>query len=190
VDSLLSDVRQEADDAARSAWTSPAREHLGTLYYRACELLTHGSERDLERASALFKMTTEAYRQTDNRDVLAVALGMWSAAALRAGDAEQALSLAREGAELLAGGAPSLLNESTVYLALSDAWTALGNSDEARNAIETAMGPLLRRLKGLVGTSYARQFLTEVPNNSRLVSLAEGLGLVPDNIYTLLESSA
>jgi hypothetical protein len=40
---------------------------------------------------------------------------------------------------------------------------------------------------GLVGTPYARLFLTEVPHNARLVAAAEDDGLVPDSIHRVME---
>jgi hypothetical protein len=45
-------------------------------------------------------------------------------------------------------------------------------------------------LHGLVGTPYARQFLTELPDNARLLAAAEGYGLVPDAIHRVLESTS
>ena len=94
--------------------------------------------------------------------------------------------MATEAVELLQSGAPSLLNESPVYLALHDALAEKGAWDEARDAIALGVPPLLRRVQGLVGTPYARQFLTELPANTAFVAVAERLGLVPDDIHSVL----
>jgi hypothetical protein len=51
------------------------------------------------------------------------------------------------------------------------------------------MPSLVRRLHGLVGTPYARQFLTDLPDNARLLAASEGYGLVPDAIHRVLEST-
>jgi hypothetical protein len=115
---------------------------------------------------------------------------MWSEAERRCGDLTRAIELASEAAKLLEGGAPSLLNESAVYVALHDAHQATGNEDAARDAVMRGMPALLRRLHGLVGTPYARQFLTELPQNAALLAAAEGFGVVPEEIRRLLEAGA
>jgi hypothetical protein len=119
---------------------------------------------------------------------LPVALGLWAEAERRSRNAAGAAELAREATELLEQGAPSLLNESTVYLALHAALIDLGDEDGARQAIGRGLAPLLRRMQGLVGTPYAKQFLTELPDNARLLAAAESNGLVPDAIQRVLES--
>ena len=88
---------------------------------------------------------------------------------------------------LLASGAPSLLNESTVYLALHDAWQELGDQEQARDAVARCMPALQRRVEGLVGTPYARLFLTELPHNATLLAAAERFSLVPDKLHRVLE---
>jgi 4-alpha-glucanotransferase len=46
-----------------------------------------------------------------------------------------------------------------------------------------------RRLLGLSGTPYAKLYLTELPHNTRLLAIAEELGLVPDAIHRALENA-
>jgi hypothetical protein len=88
---------------------------------------------------------------------------------------------------LLEEGAPSLLNESAVYLALHDA--CLEHSDEqgAREAIRKGLAPVVRRLQGLVGTPYARLYITELSHNARLVAAAEDEGLMLDSVHRILD---
>jgi hypothetical protein len=114
-----------------------------------------------------------------------VALGLWAEAERRLGDAEHALELAGEAATLLEGGAPSLLNEAPVYLALHDAHVDAGDLRSARSAMERGMPHLLRRLKGLENTPYARSFLTGLTHNAALLAAAEAYGLVPDAINAI-----
>jgi eukaryotic-like serine/threonine-protein kinase len=52
--------------------------------------------------------------------------------------------------------------------------------------MERAIPPLLRRLKGLEGTPYARPFLLGLPHNSGLLAAAEAYGCVPDEIERLV----
>jgi hypothetical protein len=52
------------------------------------------------------------------------------------------------------------------------------------------MPRLLRRVRGLVGTPYARLFLTELPHNAQLVTIGEAYGLVPDAVHQVLERGA
>jgi hypothetical protein len=122
LDAHLAQIRADADAAASGVWTQPDRANLGILFYRGCELLRSKSEATYRRASALLEMAAKGYRDVGHRDVLPVALGMCSEAARLCGDTEAAVKLAREAAELLESGAPSLLNESVVYVALHDAF--------------------------------------------------------------------
>jgi hypothetical protein len=144
----------------------------------------------IERGRNLLRMSAESYRNTGNRDVLPVALGMWGLAEARLGQHEKAIELASEAATLLEGGAPSLLNEAVVYLVLHDAYKATDREDEARHAVEQSVPRLLRRVRGLVGTPYARLFLTELPHNAQLVAMADAFGLLPDAVHQVLEKGA
>ena len=72
---------------------------LGVLFYRGCELLG-GDRTSLGRARSLLEISAEAYRQTDNRDVLPVALGYWAEAERRLGETEKAERIAKEAADL------------------------------------------------------------------------------------------
>ncbi len=186
LDGILTDVRDDADAAAAGTWTAPARENLGVLFYRGLELLNNHPQKYAERARTLFRLTTEAYRSTDNRDLLPVALGWWARAELQCGDPEAAYARAGSAAELLDSGAPSLLNESPVYLALHDSNLKLNRPDKAREAVEQAMPALLRRMRGLSVTKYKRPFLTALTDNSTLVSMAASYGVLPDEVQQAL----
>jgi hypothetical protein len=188
LDATLAEPRANADDAAAGTWVSRDRANLGVLFYRGCELLG-GDAATLSKARALLKTTAEAYRTTDNRDVLPVALGFWAEAERRAGHAEQAAEIASEAAALVEAGAPSLLNEAPIYLALHDANVDLGDLQGARSALERGVVPLLRRLKGLEGTPYARTFLLGLPHNSALLATAEAYGCIPAEIERLLQQT-
>jgi eukaryotic-like serine/threonine-protein kinase len=190
LEGVLAEPREDADSKAQGSWTAPDRANLGTLFYRGWELLRSDNLATLARACSLLRMSAEGYRVSENRDVFPVALGMWALAELKLGNRKRALDLAEEAAELLDGGAPSLLNEAVVYLVLHDCLVALGRSDEAREAAGHGIPHLLRRVKGLEGTPYARTFLTELQHNSELVARAEEYGLVPDSIHRILEGNA
>lgn len=190
LDGVLAEARADADAAATGVWTAPDRANLGMLFYRSCELLRSDSEMALLRALSLLRMTTERYRATGNRDVLPVALGMWALAERRLNRTDRAIALSLEAAELLDGGAPSLLNEAIVYLVLHDSYRDLGDVEQARHAVECGVPVLLRRLHGLVGTPYARLFLTELSYNADLVAAAEAYSLVPDEVHHVLEKGA
>jgi hypothetical protein len=185
LDAALADPRARADEAASGVWVVRDRATLGVLFYRGCELL-RGDAAHLPRARSLLKTAAEAYRSTDNRDVLPVALGFWAEAERRSGHAEQAIEIAKEAATLLEGGAPSLLNEAPIYLALHDACVDVGDLRGARDAMERGVPPLLRRVQGLEGTPYARQFLTGLAHNAGLLVAAEAYGCVPEEIERIL----
>ena len=113
-------------------------------------------------------------------------LGFWSEAERRSGNTAEARTLAEEAASLLDCGAPSLLNEAPVYLALHDACVDAGDLQGARGAIERGMPHLLRRLAGLEDTPYAHAYLTGLPHNAGLLEAAEAYGLVPEAIERVL----
>ena len=50
------------------------------------------------------------------------------------------------------------------------------------------MPSLVRRLKGLGGTPYARTFLTQLASNAGLLAAAEAYGLLPDDAIGALSA--
>ena len=183
----LAEPRADADAATRGLWVTPDRATLGVLFYRACEWLASGAADGGERARVLFKTTTDAYRATGNRDLIPVALGLWSEAERRCGDLEKARTLAREATSLLEQGAPSLLNESPAFIALHDVELEGGDESAAKIAVERGMALLRRRLRSLEGTPYARVFLSGLPYNDRLLRRAKEYGLVPPEVLAALD---
>lgn len=183
LDAELTEPRANADEAASGGWVGKDRVTLGVLFYRGCELLRGGNDQ-LPRARTLLAKATEAYRATDNRDVLPVALGCWAEAERRLGEPEAAEGLALEAAGLVEAGAPSLLNEAAIFLALHDARLDRGDFTGAEEAVVRAMPLLERRLLGLRGTTYEQAFL-RLPENARLFATADDLGCLPDELAAL-----
>ncbi|MGA7118613.1 MAG: protein kinase [Polyangiaceae bacterium] len=177
LDGPLAEPRATASAALAGSWVPHDRATLGVLFYRGMEMLRFpAGEGD---ARTLLKIAAQGYRATKMLDVLPVALGLWAEAERRCGDATQARALANEAAMLLDDGSPSLLNEAPVFLALHDACTDLGKLEEARGAIARGVPSLVKRLKGLGGTRYARTFLTQLAPNAGLLAAAEAYGLLP-----------
>ena len=185
-DAELAETRADADAAAGGAWTAPDRGNLGILFYRGCEWLRERTREAAARARALLEIATRSYRVTGNRDLIPVALGRWAEAELYGGDLARALALAEEAALLIEKGAPSLLNESPVFLVLSEAHHAGGDEASAVSALERGMQPLVRRLHGLKNTAYARLFLTALPHNEALLEKARKHGLIPTDVADVL----
>ncbi len=181
----LAEPRGQADEAAAGAYVIQDRATLGVLFYRGLELL-RGDSSSLTRARGLLERVAQAYRSTGNLDILPVSLGFWSEAERRLGDAEHARSLAEEAAALLDQGAPSLLNEAPVYLALHDACVDAGNLNDARSAIERGIPLLVKRLRGLTDTPYAHAFLSGLDHNAGLIAAADSYGLVPEDVEKVL----
>jgi len=73
-----------------------------------------------------------------------------------------------------------------VFLALHDACVDLGQLHEARQAIVRGVPRVVTRVRGLAGTPYARAFLTQLTSNAGLLAAAEGYGLVPDEVSSVL----
>lgn len=190
LDTYLSATRAEADAAATGFWTAPDRSNLGILYYRGVELLRSSNLANRERAARLLELTVTSYRTHGHRDVLPAALGMWAEAERLLGRAPAAARIGGEAAELLLQGAPSLLNESPVFLTLYKARLEIGDDEGAQNALASSIRPLLRRLNGLVGSPYAGSFLTQLPQNAELVAAAETAGLLPESVHRLLTEAS
>jgi tetratricopeptide (TPR) repeat protein len=188
LDAVLEGARADADDASIGAWAAPDRANLGVLFYRGCEWLASSAPDAPARARALLKIATESYRVTGNRDLIPVALGRWAEAEQRSGEHARARALAEESAGLLEQGAPSLLNESPVFLALHDACRAEGDERGAIDAIRRGMVPLTRRLAGLRDTPYALLFLTALPHNEALLKKARDYALIPPDVASALSN--
>lgn len=196
LDALLADPRAIADNAVSGAWVPHDRATLGVLFYRGAELLRDERARDAtarasglsqaEQARTLLRTAAGGYRATKMLDVVPVALGLWAEAERRCGQAERALEIAREAADLLEHGSPSLLNEAPIYLALHDAAVDLGNLREAKDAIARGLPRLVTRVHGLSGTPYARDFLVELVPNAGLLAAAEAYDLVPPELQAIL----
>jgi hypothetical protein len=114
---------------------------------------------------------------------------MWAEAERLMGQPETAAVIGGEAAELLLQGAPSLLNESPVFLTLYKARLETGDDEGAQNALASSIRPLLRRLNGLVGGPYAGSFLTQLPQNAELIAAAEASGLLPESVHRLLSEA-
>jgi serine/threonine protein kinase/tetratricopeptide (TPR) repeat protein len=186
LDAELAETRASADEAATGMWVVRDRVTLGILFYRGCELLRGGAS-GLSRARTLLAIAADAYRATANHDVLPVALAYWAEAERRNNLPDKALEIAREAAELVERGAPSLLNEAPIYLVLHDTCVDIGDLEGARRAMKRSMAPLVRRLTGLEGTPYARSFLLGLSHNSALIAAAEAYRCVPPEIERFIE---
>ena len=190
LDALLAEPRNLAEAALSGSWVPHDRATLGVLFYRGVELLRAQADDEATGSAAqartLLKTAAQGYRATKMLDVVPVTLGQWAEAERRTGNAERARELAREAADLLDTGSPSLLNEAPVYLALHDACVDLGALEEAREAIARGIPRLVTRVQGLSGTPYAKGFLTELAPNAGLLSAAEAYGLVPPEVQAVL----
>jgi eukaryotic-like serine/threonine-protein kinase len=183
-DDLLREPRQLADDAAAGSWVPHDRATLGVLFYRGLELLRLG---EAGRARTLLKLSAGASRANKMLDVVPVALGLWAEAERQSGDARASATLAQEGALMLETGAPSLLNEAPVFLALHDAFIDLGETERAREAVLSGLPHLKRRAEALRGTPYARPFLSELSANAGLIGAARRYDAFPGSLASLLD---
>ena len=187
-DKILSEPRAIADNAISGAWVPHDRATLGVLFYRGTELLRIDGAKPnaAEQARTLLKTATGGYRATKMLDVVPVALGYWSEAERRLGQAERAVELATEAADLIETGSPSLLNEAPIFLALHDALFDLGRTADAKHAIARGLPRLVTRVTGLSGTPHQRDFLANVSSNAGLLAAAEGYGIVPPELANIL----
>lgn len=115
---------------------------------------------------------------------------MWALAEHLAKNSERALQIASEASTLLASGAPSLLNESPIFLTLHDIHLSRGNLADAKVAIEAALPFLERRAKSLQTSPYLGHFLTGLDDNRRLLTLATQYSIAHAYVETLAERVA
>src|SRR5690606_17340801 len=134
--------------------------------------------------------SARGYRTTENHDVLPVALGMWALAEHLARNSERALQIASEASTLLASGAPSLLNESPIFLTLHDIHLSRRNLADPKGAIEAALPFLERRAASLPTSPYLGHFLTGLDDNRRLLTLATQYSIAHAYVETLAERVA
>jgi hypothetical protein len=186
LESLLSEPRSIADNAVSGAWVPHDRATLGVLFYRGLELLRSDGAVAAEQARTLLRTAAGGYRATKMLDVVPVAIGFWSEAERRCGQAERACELATEAAALIDHGSPSLLNEAPIYLALHDSLVDLGRHAEAKDAIARGLPRLVTRVHGLLGTPHAKDFLTNVSSNAGLLAAADGYGIVSPELAEIL----
>ena len=186
LDALLAEPRQIAENALNGSWVHHDRATLGVLFYRGVEILRGDGGGNPEHARTLLRTAAEGYRATKMLDLVPVALGYWSEAERRCGQAERAHELALEATRMLDERGASLLNEAPVFLALHDACVALGDAAAAKNAIVRGIPRLVTRIDGLAGTSYAHGFLVQLPPNAGLIAAADRYGLVPPSIAAIL----
>jgi eukaryotic-like serine/threonine-protein kinase len=187
VDALLKEPRRLADKAADGGWIPHDRGTLGVIFYRGVEALRFAG--DPKKARALLQTAAASYRATKMLDVVPVALGLWAEAERQMGDVNKARQLASEAADLVETGAPSLLNEAPIYLALHDACIDLGMLDEAKAAIRLGLPKLEHRMGSLINTTYVSAFLTQLSANARILSLAEGYSALPPRVKEALTRS-
>ena len=188
VDDLLREPRKLADEAASGSWVPSDRGTLGVLFYRGLELLGQ-SQRERE-ALTLLRLAASGYRATSMLDVMPVAQAHVAEALRRVGELDEALRVAEEAQHLLDTGCPSLLNEAPVYLTLHDLQVELGNFAAAKQAIVAGLPRLALRVKGLAGTRYARQFLTELAPNFGLLAAAEAYDIVPPALAGIVDGQS
>ncbi|WP_394826607.1 serine/threonine-protein kinase PknK [Pendulispora albinea] len=194
---LLEEPRSIAEGALTGSWVPHDRATLGVLYYRGLEFLRlddatnaglHARVRTdyAEHARTLLRIAAQGYQATKMLDVVPVALGFLAEAERRCGAHARAYELAKHASSLVEKGSPSLLNETPIFIALHRISSDLGRDDEAREAIVRGVPRLLTRMRALAKTPYAPSYLRELPTNVELLRVAEGFGLVPEEIRQVL----
>jgi tetratricopeptide (TPR) repeat protein len=186
-DAFLAEERARLDEVASGAWLPSDRGSLGLVYYRALEHLRSADAKGVALAERLLQSAVAGYEHTQMLDLLPVALGRLASAALAQSRVDEALELARRAAHLIETGAPSLMNEAPIFLALHDALRAKGELVEAPKAIARG-GPFFeRRIAGLRGTPYAHSFVWSLSDNARFADLSSRYGVVSDELAEVIE---
>lgn len=189
LDRLLEEPRSMADAVSAGSWVPHDRATLGVLFYRGQELLRGGIEDAETKARALLKIAAQGYEATKMLDVVPVALGLLAEAERQCGDLDTALDTSSRAAQLLDEGSPSLLNEASVFCALSACLRDKGDEAGAKDAVRRAMPYLEKRVAGLASTPYVKEFLREIEANARMVEEARKLGLLPSTLDDVLANA-
>ena len=186
-DTLLAEERARLDDVAAGAWLPSDRGSLGLVYYRALEHLRTGEGYGAALAEKLLRAAVSGYEHTQMLDLLPVALGRLAAAELSQGRGDHALELATRAAQLVETGAPSLMNEAPIFLALHDAYIATNALVSASQAIARGTPFFDRRLAGLRGTPYALSFVAHLQDNATFAELARRYGHVGADLEEIVQ---
>jgi hypothetical protein len=186
-DAMLAEERARLDEVASGAWMPSDRGSLGLVYYRALEHLRAGDAQGSSLAARLLRSAVAGYEHTQMLDLLPVALGRLASAALAQGEGAEARAQAHRAAQLVETGAPSLMNEAPIFLALHDAYRADGDAAEAARAIARGAPFFERRIAGLRGTPYAHSFVWSLSDNARFAELSSRYGSVSDELAEVIE---
>jgi hypothetical protein len=186
-DALLAEERARLDEVASGAWLPSDRGSLGLVYYRALEHLRASDGAGVALAEKLLRAAVSGYEHTQMLDLLPVALGRLAAAELAQGSIDGALALASRAAQLVETGAPSLMNEAPIFLALHDALADKDDREGAARAIARGTPFFERRIAGLRGTPYALSFVSNLHDNARFSALAQRYGHVGEDLEAIVQ---
>ncbi len=175
-DGFLVEERARLDEVGAGAWLPSDRGSLGLVYYRALEHLRNSDPVSHAMAVKLLMSAVSGYEHTNMLDLLPVALGRLASAMLACGDVEQAAHTAARAASLVETGAPSLMNEAPIFLALHDTYAARHDWGSASQSIARGERFFDRRITGLKGTPYADSFVAKLPDNARFAELSVTYG--------------
>ena len=182
--------RRAARDGRRrdlGSWVPQDRATLGVLFYRGLELLRGDARARLdERAHAAQDRRPGVPRDEDARRAPGRARPAGRRPSAAAGNAERACELAREAAELLEEGSPSLLNEAPVFLALHDACVDLGELTRRASAIARGDSAARHAGEGPRGDAVRARLPDAAHANAGLLAAAEAYDLVPREIEDAL----
>ncbi len=186
-DALLAEERARLDEVASGAWLPSDRGSLGLVYYRALEHLRASDGAGVALAEKLLRAAVSGYEHTQMLDLLPVTLGRLAAAELAQGSIDGALALASRAAQLVETGAPSLMNEAPIFLALHDALADKDDREGAARAIARGTPFFERRIAGLRGTPYALSFVSNLHDNARFSALAQRYGHVGEDLEAIVQ---
>jgi tetratricopeptide (TPR) repeat protein len=164
-----------AEEAAALARESGARSsEMASRFYLARIALMAGDPARAEREG--HSMLDEPAALAGDR---AHAFAVLSAAAAAQGRPADALAAARQAMEILASEGEIEEGESLLRLVHAEALQATGDAGQAAAALAEARDGLLVRAGKIADAELRRSFLERVPENARILELAEALQASP-----------
>jgi tetratricopeptide (TPR) repeat protein len=165
-------------DEARSlialAARAPSGDRLTDVEAQSYEARILHLAGDLDAAEAAARRAVESSARAARWAPHSIAL--LSKVLLARGRRDEALAEARRAAALLDPARPIEMGHAEVLLALAEALDAGGDREGARAAIALARDELLGRAAAIPDPAWRRSYLADVPENARVLALAEAWG--------------
>jgi tetratricopeptide (TPR) repeat protein/predicted Ser/Thr protein kinase len=165
----LGEARALVEEAARQFSTAGAAQQAGyAMAAHATLLMLVG---DLKEAEEVARKAVEVVREFPSPRTYALAA--LASVLIASGSFDEALKAAREAMESIEKNISVPGGEAFIWLVYAEALHAAGQLEEARGVIASARDRVLRRAPAESEPAWRASYLTNVPENARILALAQ-----------------